>query len=97
MKSLVSFVLLLAIVIFGLSFAAINSDPVTVNYYIGTIEMPLALVLAAVFGAGALFGVLVCVGPIMRRSREASRLRKKADVAEREVRNLRALPLKETG
>lgn len=95
MKRLLGLILIFAIVIFGLSFAVINSDPVALNYYIGTIELPLALVLASVFGVGALFGVFVCLGPLLKSKRAASRMRKKASVAEQEVHNLRALPLKD--
>ncbi len=68
---LIVFVLLLA-------FAAKNADPVTLRFYFDlTWQMPLVVLLFVFFAAGALFGVLALVVPLMRQRREISLLRKR--------------------
>ena len=68
---LIVFVLLLA-------FAAKNADPVTLRFYFDLAwQMPLVVLLFVFFAAGALFGVLALVVPLMRQRREISLLRKR--------------------
>jgi putative membrane protein len=95
MLKLIYAVLALALFVATLSFAALNSDPVPIDYYIGHIEVPLALVLVAALGIGALLGSLVGLGRVVRVKREMARLRRETRATEEEVRNLRALPLRD--
>ncbi len=91
----IKFLLLVAMMVVGAAFAAINAQSVTVNYYFGTIELPLALVAAVAVGIGAVFGMLASMGGAFRLKRENARLKRQARVAEKEVSNLRNLPIKE--
>lgn len=52
-------VLTLAIIIGGVAFAALNSQPVSVNYFIGKSELPLAVVILISFGIGIFLSILV--------------------------------------
>jgi putative membrane protein len=87
----------LALLLFvaALSFAALNADPVSVNYYVGQLDVPLSLLLVSALAVGALFGSLVGVGRVLRVRREMARLRRETRATEEEVRNLRALPLRD--
>ncbi|MDX1594453.1 MAG: LapA family protein [Gammaproteobacteria bacterium] len=85
----------LALFVLALSFAALNSDPVPIDYYVGRIDVPLALLLVVSLGAGALLGSLVGLGRVFRVKREMAALRRQTRATEEEVRNLRALPLKD--
>jgi putative membrane protein len=68
---LIVFVLLIA-------FAAKNADPVTLRFYFDLAwQAPLIVVLFAFFAAGAVFGVLALVVPLLRQRREISFLRKR--------------------
>jgi lipopolysaccharide assembly protein A len=68
---LVVFVLLVA-------FAAKNVAPVTLQFYFDlAFQAPLIVLLFAFFAAGALFGVLALVMPLMRQRREIALLRKR--------------------
>jgi len=95
MKRIITFALLLLVSLLGLSFALINAEPVTLDYYFGTLQAPLSLVvvLAIIIGAG--LGVLASLGIVVGQKRELARLRKSAKIAEEEVANLRSLPLKD--
>ena len=68
---LIVFVLLVA-------FAAKNADPVTLRFYFDLAwQMPLVVLAFIFFAAGALFGVLALVAPLLRQRREISLLRKR--------------------
>lgn len=79
----------------ALAFAALNAAPVNVDYYFGTAELPLVLLLVCALALGALLGTLVGLGRVLRYRRELGRLRRSVRETEQEVRNLRALPLKD--
>ncbi len=88
-------VFLLAIFVVGLAFAVINSNPVRVEYYFGGGELPLALALILAFALGALLGMIVHAGKVFRLKREISSLRRSTADRERELTNLRTLPLRD--
>lgn len=88
------FVALLAV---SLSFSLLNSVPVTVNYYFGSVELPLVLALMATLTMGVLLGVLGMLTIIFKLKRESMRLKKVIKASERELSQLRALPVKDRG
>lgn len=96
MKRIVMMAVLLVVAMFGLSFALINAGPVKLNYYLGTIEAPLSLVLVFALALGAGLGVLATMGVVVKQKRELARLRKSVKLTEKEIANLRALPMKDT-
>ena len=96
MKRIVGLLFLLVVLILGLFFGLLNSDPVPLNYYLGTRELPLSLLLVLAVLVGAVCGALASLGIVLRMRRENSRLRKQIRLSEKEVANLRAIPLKDT-
>lgn len=95
MKRILAFIFFLLVLVFGLIFGLLNADPVTVNYYFGTREMPLSVVLVMMLVVGALAGALAGLGLVLKTKREVHRLRRENRVSEKELNNLRSLPLKE--
>ena len=95
MLKLIYAILALALFVVTLSFAALNSDPIPIDYYIGQVEIPLALLLVVALGVGALLGSMVGLGRVVRVKREMAKLRRESRATEEEVRNLRALPLRD--
>ncbi len=69
---LISFVLLLI----GLALAAVNNDPVRVDYYLGSANLSLALTLVLALLIGALLGIVVSLGLITRLKLQNMRLRR---------------------
>ena len=64
---------LLFIAIFA--FALMNTDPVTLRFFLGrTWETPMILALLVSFIFGAAFGVLACLSRIFRQRREIQKL-----------------------
>jgi uncharacterized integral membrane protein len=51
--------LVLFVLIVGIELSTVNSDLVTVNYFLGTAALPLSLVVVCAFTAGVLVAVLI--------------------------------------
>ncbi|MBA1332217.1 DNA recombination protein RecN, partial [Candidatus Endoriftia persephone str. Guaymas] len=78
-----------------LAFAALNADPVLLNFYFGAREFPLSLVMVGALGIGMLLGILSGMGVILGVKRENAQLRRREREAIAEVKNLRSLPLQD--
>lgn len=92
---IISYFLLLAIVVFGVTFAALNSESVTINYYLGQSTLPLSLLLVLGFALGCLIGIVVGFWLLIKSKIENYRLRSRLNLAEKEIENLRAIPLQD--
>lgn len=92
---IIKLILFMLIVMLGAVFAVLNAEPVQFNYYFGSVQMPLSLVMTIVLGAGVVLGILACMGLMFGMKRENLQLRRKSQLASQEVNNLRALPLKD--
>lgn len=95
MGRLIGFLFLVVLVVLGLSFAVLNSRPVSLNYYFGYSDIPLSMVVVLSLAAGAVIGVLVSAGLILRSKAQSSQLRRKLRNAEKDSDQLRVLPAKE--
>ncbi len=95
MLRILGFVFVFALVVLGLSFAVLNAQQVQLNYYLGTIEIPLSMALVSALAGGAVLGVLVSMGLLVGQKRRVRQLEKKVQIAEKEVSNLRAIPIKD--
>lgn len=95
MKRLLLLILFLLLVALGISFAVHNSEPVTLHYYFGAISGPLSLVVVIALAVGAIFGVTTSLLLVFSQRRKVSRLQRKLDTCEQEIRNLRHLPLRD--
>lgn len=95
MKRIISFLVLLLAAILAIGFAVLNADSVELNYYFGSSQAPLSLLLVLAVVVGAVLGVLASVGMLVRARRNNARLRKHVDLSRREVMNLRAIPLRD--
>lgn len=95
MKRIISYTVLLVIVLLGILFAVLNAETVKFDFYFGSTEQPLSLIIIVTLILGSLLGILASFGLIVRSRREAARLRRAAELAEKEVANLRAIPIKD--
>lgn len=86
------FILLLMLV--GAAFAYMNADTVTLNYYFGSREVPLTVLLLGAVCVGALLGALSMLGGIARARHESAELRRQARRTSQEMEQLRSIPAK---
>ena len=89
-----SYIFLLIIMLLGISFATLNADQVTFSYYFATKQISLALLLVFACGIGILVGFIFTAISIFKAKAENRRLRSRLKVAEKEIENLRAIPIK---
>ena len=95
MVRLVGFLFLVALVVIGLSFAVLNSQPVSLNYYFGYRDIPLSMVVVLSLAVGAVIGVLVSAGLILKLRAQLASVRRKLRQAAKDADHLRVLPVKE--
>ena len=87
--------ILLIVFLLGISFAVLNPDKISVNYYFGESEIRISTALVLALVIGALLGVISGLGIILRQRTRISRLNRMVSVTEKEVNNLRSLPIKD--
>jgi uncharacterized membrane protein YciS (DUF1049 family) len=87
------FVFLSLIIILGLAigFASLNAKLVTVNYYMGTVQISLALLLVVCFIMGLFFGMLALTPSLVKLKYFNKRLEKYIKRTEEALEKLKAL------
>lgn len=95
MRRLVGLIVVLLLIGFGLSFALLNAEPVALDYYLGAASLPLSLALTLSLVLGAIFGLLAASGILIRQRREIARLKRRLGQVEKELSELRKLPLRD--
>lgn len=94
MKRAIIYLLLVVLAVIGTVIARLNAEAVAFDYYFSEMTTPLVLLLYGAFALGAVMAVLLSLAMIMHARREASRLRKRLEVCEQEIKNLREIPIK---
>ncbi len=97
MARVTGFIILLAVLVFGLFFGLLNAEPVKLDYYLGSRELPLSLVLVCTLLLGALIGAFASVSMVLRYRRKIGRLEKEIRGSKRELSNLRTLSVSAGG
>lgn len=96
MKRIFYLVAALVAVFFGTTFAIRNNQVVQVSYYFGhEWSGPLSVALLATFIIGVVLGYVASLRTVVRMQRQLVHARKEIRSVEQEVRNLRALPIKD--
>jgi putative membrane protein len=95
MKRLLTFIFLLLIIVIGLSFTVLNAGEVELNYYFGTISLPLAAVVLAAIMLGSLLGILATLSLVFAVKAKNVTLQRKVGLIEKEIKNLREIPIKD--
>lgn len=87
--------LFILVIILGILLHLKNSQVIEFNYYVGSIEIPLSLLLVLTFIGGAILGMLSSLPILLRFRSEKTKLEKLSRVTEKEVNNLRVMPMKD--
>lgn len=96
MRRLLAFATTVLVGFIGLAFAVLNAGTVELKYYLGTLSIPLALLLVITLLIGSLLGGAASVGFVLHQRRENARLQKKLALIETELKNLRVIPIKDS-
>ncbi len=72
---IITYTFLILIILLGITFAALNSQDVTIHYYLGTRTMPLSFLIAVSFALGCLLAMCVSVWMLLKMKIKIFRLR----------------------
>ncbi len=92
---IISYFFILIIVLFGMTFATLNSESVTINYYFNQSTLPLSLLLVLVFAFGCLIGMMVGFWLLVKSKILNFRLRQRLSAVEKELESVKAAPLQD--
>lgn len=92
---ILTYIILLIIILLGITFATLNHNEVVINYYVGQRSLPLSILLVLSFVAGCVIGLLMSLAILLKLKLKNYRLRQQLKVTEKEVENLRAIPLQD--
>ena len=85
----------LCLMIFGVSFAALNAESVTLNLYFKTFSLPISVWMIAAFAFGILMGLIIFLGRYWGLKTKHRKTKHTLQLMEREIKNLREIPLKD--
>ncbi len=90
----IAFVLL--VMVAGLAFHLRNDHPVDLDFYLGVISLPFSMYVIGALCIGAVLGVLSVVPRLLWLKRENARLQRHLRVNEKELNNLRVIPVRDS-
>jgi putative membrane protein len=89
-------ILLLIVFLGGALFTSVNTDAVVVDFYLDSQEMPLALALLAALTVGVLVGAVVGLTQSIKYRNQLRLANRQVKRLDKELENLRALPVRDT-
>jgi len=92
---LFTWILVIIVLFIGISFAILNATPVSIHYYFGVTQLALSLLLVIALIIGAILGLIAGMMMLLRAKAVQRRLQKQLLLAEKEVKNLRRVPLED--
>ena len=93
MRKIITLIIFITVFIAGSAFSAINTSPVSINYYLGTISAPLSVIVVISILVGIILGAAIITLSIFRLRYENRRLTKKLQKVEQEIEGLQVLSL----
>ncbi len=95
MKRLIILFLLLLLAALAALLTALNTEPVSFDYYLAQAQLPLAVMLLLSFVAGTVLTLLSCLAWLWHAHWQSRQLRKQLATTQQEIRNLRDIPIKD--
>jgi putative membrane protein len=90
---IVTTVFYLLLILVGISFAALNASSVPINFYFKTLSLPISVLIIITFGLGLLVGFSLFFYRYWRLKANCRHLTNQLKLTEKEIKNLRAIPL----
>lgn len=95
MTRLIYLLIAVLVALAGLAFHIRNKQDIVLDYFAGTVTIELSLVVVASLVLGVLLGVLVTASSVLRLKAEIRRLKRRQQIAGRELASLRAISAKD--
>ena len=84
------------VVLFGVTFASLNPQTLSINYYVDTTAIHLPMLLLVVLVLGACLGMVAMLPSFVKSKNANRRLKQRVKQIEQEVQNLRSIPIKDS-
>jgi len=94
MKLIAIFVILLLAFLTAI-LSILNSGDIQINYYFGSIFIALPAVIIVTLAAGILLGIIASMSMVLKLKKDNAGLKKDMKLTEKEIANLRRLPLRD--
>ncbi|HSR63929.1 MAG TPA: LapA family protein [Gammaproteobacteria bacterium] len=88
-------VLFVIVLVLSLVFFLKNNEVITFNYIVGSTDITVSALLLLTFAAGAILGVISLLPLLLRLKHQQALLQKQIRMTEKEVENLRVLPVRD--
>ena len=85
----------LILILVGISFAVLNATSVPVNVYFTTLHTPISVLMTLMLGVGVLLGLILFIVRYWRLRAEYRKIKNQLMLTEKEIKNLRAIPLQD--
>jgi len=95
MKFLPKLIFIIFLLLLGLVFHVRNHQLVTLNYYVGEVQLSFSIIIVLAVCVGVLLGILASIPIIIRNKQLNSRLKKEIKHREKEINNYRITPTKD--
>ena len=96
MSRVLKLILIFFVFLVGIVFYLRNDQFVQLDYYVDIIELRFSFWIILALGLGSLLGILVSLPAILKLKRENTRLLKRVKISEKEINNLRTIPVKDS-
>ena len=96
LKKIVLLTVSILVFLTGLAFYLRNDQLVAVDYFLGNLELSFSIWLLIILVVGVILGWLTSLPLIIKLKRQNSRLSRQVKVTEKEINNLRVLPVKDS-
>ena len=83
------------VVLFGVSFSVLNAGAVQLNFYFKTFSIPISLLMILILALGIFIGFFVFATRYWCLKAHHRKLKHQLELTEREIKNLRSIPLKD--
>ena len=95
MARLLYALLALLVTLLGLAFHVRNQQALVLDYFLGTVDVELSVVVVTTLVCGVALGALAMASVVLRLKTELRRLKRRQQIAARELASLRAITLKD--
>lgn len=92
---LIMMIFYLLIMLLGVAFAALNAGSVQLNLYFKIFTLPISFLMLATLALGVMLGFFVFLTRYWSLKARHRKLKHQLELTEREIKNLRAIPLKD--
>jgi len=83
------------LILLGVSFAALNATSVEVNLYVTKLVLPISVLVIVMLGIGVCLGFLMFLYRYWRLKVDHRKIANQLKMTEREIKNLRSIPLQD--